>query len=236
MSAEIAIMQPTYLPWIGYFAMIDRVDRFVYLDSVQFARRSWQQRNRIKTANGELMLSVPVLSKGKRDQTIAEAAVDWDSGFAAKHARSIEAAYRAAPFFAEHFEPLRAKLAEPVPSLGDYTIGLIEFLCGRFGIDTPRIRSSSLKSEGQKAELLAAICTELGAGRYLSAPGSREYIEESHAFGRAKVAVDYHEYSHPAYTQGAGAFLPYMAAIDLLFHCGGEAGLRVIRQGVTSQQ
>jgi hypothetical protein len=236
MSAEIAIMQPTYLPWIGYFAMIDRVDRFVYLDSVQFAKRSWQQRNRIKTANGELMLSVPVLSKGKREQTIAEAQIDWGGGFAEKYARSIEHAYRSAPHFAEHFEPLKAKLSEQAPSLADYTIGLIDFLCGRFGITTPRERSSSLRAEGQKAELLAAICKELSAGRYLSAPGSREYIEESDAFERAGVVVNYHEYTHPAYPQGAGDFLPYMAAIDLLFHCGSEAGLRIIRQGVSRNQ
>jgi hypothetical protein len=174
MSCEIAIMQPTYLPWIGYFAMIDRVDRFVYLDSVQFAKRSWQQRNRIKAAQGELMLTVPVLSKGQRDQTIAEAQIDWDSGFAVKYVRSIESAYRAAPHFAEHFEPLKAKLSDKVPSLADYTIGLIDFLCDCFGITTPRERSSKLAATGQKADLLAAICSELGAARYLSAPGSRE--------------------------------------------------------------
>jgi len=234
MSTEIAIMQPTYLPWIGYLAMIDRVDRFVYLDSVQFARRSWQQRNRIKTANGELMLSVPVLSKGKREQTIAEAQIDWDSGFAAKYARTIESAYRNAPCFSQYFEPFKAKLTEQAPSLADYTIGLIEFLCESFGITTPRERSTNLSATGQKAELLAAICTELGASRYLSAPGSREYIEESDAFSRAGVTVAYHEYTHPVYPQGAGEFLPYMAAADLLFHCGGEGGLRIIRQGVAS--
>ncbi len=236
MSSEIAIMQPTYLPWIGYLAMIDRVDRFVYLDSVQFAKRSWQQRNRIKTPQGELMLSVPVLSKGKRDQTIAQAQVDWDSGFAAKYTRSIESAYRSAPHFAEYFEPLRTVLTSSAPSLADYTIGLIDFLCERFGIETPRERSSDLKSTGQKADLLAAICTELKANRYLSAPGSREYIEESDAFGQAGVAVNYHEYEHPVYPQGADDFLPYMAAIDLLFHCGGEAGLQIIRQGVRGNQ
>jgi hypothetical protein len=235
MPSEVAIMQPTYLPWIGYFAMIDRVDRFVYLDSVQFAKRSWQQRNRIKTPNGELILTVPVLSKGKRDQTIAEAQIDWDSGFAAKHVRSIESAYRGAPHFAQYFEPLKAKLSRQAPSLADYTIGLIDFLCESFGITTPRERSSNLKAAGQKAELLAAISNELRANRYLSAPGSREYIEESDAFERAGVAVNYHEYTHPTYPQGAGDFLPYMAAIDLLFHCGGEAGLRIIRQGVSGK-
>jgi hypothetical protein len=232
MPAEIAIMQPTYLPWIGYLAMIDRVDAFVYLDSVQFAKRSWQQRNRIKTARGELMLTIPVLSKGKREQTIVEAQIDWDSGFAEKHARSIETAYRTAPYFARYFEPMRLRIMSNAPSLADYTIGLIEFLCDSFGIRTPRERSSSMKARGQKAELLASICVELGSSRYLSAPGSREYIEQSDAFSTAGVSVVYHEYAHPVYPQGPGDFLPYMAAIDLLFQCGGEDGRNIIRRGL----
>jgi hypothetical protein len=232
MGIEVAIMQPTYLPWIGYLAMIDRVDRFIYLDSVQFARRSWQQRNRIKSAHGELMLTIPVISKGRRDQLISETSILWTDGFAPKHTRAIEAAYRQSPFFEKYFGDLKAVLLKEQPSLADYTIGLIEFLCGAFGVTTPRIRSSSLGVEGQKASLLASICKEVGASSYLSAPGSQEYIEESDAFERASVSVRYHRYNHPEYPQGKGAFLPHMAAIDLLFHCGGDEGLKVLRQGV----
>ena len=78
----LAVMQPTFLPWVGYFALMDRVDRFVFLDDVQFDKRSWQQRNRIKTANGPLWLTVPVLTKGRRDQTIAEVQIQPDARFA----------------------------------------------------------------------------------------------------------------------------------------------------------
>ena len=232
MGLEVAIMQPTYLPWIGYLAMIDRVDQFIYLDSVQFARRSWQQRNPIKTANGELMLTIPVSSKGRRDQLISETSVLWTSGFAPKHVRAIEAAYRQAPFFETYFGGLKSALLKEQPSLADYTIGLIEFLCEAFNIVTPRQRSSNLAAEGQKASLLAALCREVGGSSYLSAPGSQEYIEESDAFKRATVSVRYHRYDHPVYSQGKGEFMPYMAAIDLLFHCGGDEGLRVLSQGV----
>lgn len=235
MSIEVAIMQPTYLPWIGYFAMIDRVDRFVYLDTVQFTRRSWQQRNRIKTAQGELMLTVPVLSKGRREQSIADVQIDRESGFAAKHVRSIETAYRKAAYFDRYFDALRTQITADIPALADYTIGITEYLCDSFGIETPRERSSSMKARGQKAELLALTCVELGAGRYLSAPGSRDYIEASDAFDKAGVTVAYHEYAHPGYPQSGGEFLPYLAAIDLLFHCGGEEALRLIRQGVSGR-
>lgn len=229
---NVAIMQPTYLPWIGYLAMIDRVDRFIYLDSVQFARRSWQQRNRIRSGDGELMLTVPVFSKGLRDQTIAQTQVDWASGFARKHLKSIETVYRRTPYFEQYFEPLRVKYTQEAATLADFTIGLIDFLCGAFGIQTPCERSSGLPGEGQQAELLASICKSVGASQYLSAPGSRDYIEQSHAFERAGVTVRYHEYEHPTYPQGAGPFLPHMAAIDLLFCCGGQDGLEILRRGV----
>ena len=81
----IAIMQPTYLPWLGYFDLIDRSDILVFLDSVQFDKRSWQQRNRIKTPNGELMLTVPVLTKGKFDQKICDVMIDQSQNFEKKH-------------------------------------------------------------------------------------------------------------------------------------------------------
>lgn len=232
MALSAAIMQPTYLPWIGYLAMIDRVDQFVYLDAVQFARRSWQQRNRIRAAHGEILLTIPVYSKGRRDQTIAETEIDWDGGFCDKHIRSIELAYRKTPHFGAYFDSLCTLLRSRKPHLADYTISIIDWMCGVFGIDTPRCRSSALDATGEKAELLASICAELGAQTYVSAPGSRDYIMESDAFQRAGVDVVYHEYDHPSYSQGRGDFLPYMSAIDLLFHKGGEEGLRLIRSGV----
>lgn len=226
-------MQPTYLPWIGYFAMIDRADEFIYLDSVQFARRSWQQRNRIKTAQGELMLTIPVQKKGMRDQPISETQIDISSGFGVKHWRSIEGAYRNAPHFAAHAAALERHFAASAANLADFNIGLIETLCDIFGIDTPRRRSSGMASRGSKADLLAALCREAGADRYLSAPGSREYIEETHAFEQAGVTLEYHLYQHPVYAQGNGEFLPYMAAIDSLFHLGAQEALAAMRAGVS---
>lgn len=228
----VAIMQPTYLPWIGYFAMIDQVDEFIYLDSVQFARRSWQQRNRIKTAQGEMMLTIPVLNKGFRDQTLAETVIAADSNFGQKHWRSIEAAYGRAPHFAAYAPAFAPLFADPPARLADFTIDLIDTICGIFGITTPRRRSSTMISQGSKADLLANLCREAGAERYLSAPGSRDYIEASTAFADLGVDVDYHGYEHPVYPQGKGDFLPYMAAIDLLFQQGAERGLDMLRAGV----
>ena len=99
---RIAIMQPTYLPWMGYFAMIDQVDIFIIFDSVQFSKRSWQQRNQINTANGPAWLTVPVLSKGKRGQLINEVKIDTTSNFHKSHILLIENNYSRAPYFLEY--------------------------------------------------------------------------------------------------------------------------------------
>lgn len=226
----IAIMQPTYLPWIGYFGMIDRADGFVFLDSVQFARRSWQQRNRIKTANGVQMLTVPVLKKGAREQAIAEAPIDAPARCAEKHRRALEHAYGKAPCFKDYAGGLFEVLEGGHEKLADLNIGLIRWLCGAFGITADFARSSEMPAEGSKADLLANLCSGLGGEVYLSAPGSADYIEESDAFERAGITVAYHHYEHPAYSQLHGNFEPYMSAIDLLFNLGPES-LACIRSG-----
>ena len=137
--------------------MIDYVDKFIYLDSVQFARRSWQQRNRIKSVNGELMMTVPVFSKGMRGQVIHETQIDLSTNFGVKHWRSIETAYKKAPYFSMHAEKLAKHFLSPPASLADFNISLIETLCGVFGISTPRQRSSSMFTFGAKSELLAGL-------------------------------------------------------------------------------
>jgi hypothetical protein len=227
----VAIMQPTYLPWIGYFAMIDRVDKFIFLDSVQFARRSWQQRNRIKLDGREFMLTVPVLAKGRRDQTITDVEIDPAAAFAHQHVATIRQAYAKAPFFAEYADDLVAIFTCGHGSLSELNIALISWLMSVFGISTPVARSSWFKAQGHKADLLANICREIGADTYLSAPASAQYIEDSNAFAELDIAVLFHTYDHPVYAQGREPFLPYMSAIDLLFHAGPQS-LSILRSGV----
>lgn len=227
----VAIMQPTYLPWMGYFGLMDRVDTFVLLDCVQFARRSWQQRNQIKTAQGAQWLSVPVLSKGLRDQAIRDVQVQPDAGFPGKHVRGITDAYGKARFFADHAAGLFRLLEAGTTNLAEMTCALIDQLRQEFAITTPLVMASSLHPDGAKANLLAAICHRLGATRYLSPPGSRVYLDDSRAFEELGIEVAYFTYQHPEYPQLHGPFLPYMSAIDLLFNCGADS-LSVIRSGV----
>lgn len=231
---SIAIMQPTYLPWIGYLAMVDRVDEFVFLDSVQFARRSWQQRNKIRNSNGqELMLTIPVEKRGLRDQRIDEAHIQYGPDFPEGHIRAITANYGRSPHFSRYAPELFDLLRAETAGLADLTIALTRWLMTAFGIATPTLRSRDIPAGGQKAELLADLCLRRDAGHYVSAPGSQGYLNESDAMQRRGIAISYHHYRHPEYAQGKQPFLSHLGAIDLLFHCGGSDGLVILRSGVT---
>jgi hypothetical protein len=227
---RVAIMQPTYLPWSGYFGLMRSVDLFIFLDSVQFARRSWQQRNQIKTANGAQWLTVPVISKGKRDQRIDEVEIDPAAQFAAAHTRTIELTYRKASAYAAAAPEIIAELTTPQIKLVELTIGIIQKIQALLGIETPVLRASAMHGVGTKAELLASLCREVGATEYVSPPGSQEYVDESDAFERAGIPVRYFNFQHPEYPQLFGDFLPYMSCIDLLFNCG-DRSLGLIESG-----
>lgn len=229
---RIAISQPTYLPWLGYFDLIDQVDTFVFLDTVQFEKRSWQQRNRIKLPTGLSFLTVPVAVKGHFDQTIVEADIA-EPGFWETHLRSIEMNYRRAPFFEEHFEGL-SKVFQGIPeshSLADLNIRLVQWFCEVFCIKTTMRRSSEMNLPGRRSELLVTLCQSLSADYYLSALGSAVYLcEDLHLFSDAGIEVGFQHYEHPEYRQLFPPFVPYASALDLLFNEGSEA-MAIIRTG-----
>jgi hypothetical protein len=228
---RVAIMQPTYLPWIGYFGLMDSVDLFIFLDNVQFSRRTWQQRNQIKTPQGMQWLSIPVSSKGKREQLIMDVEIDEASKFQNDHIKAIKLNYQKCPFYQEYsaglFDVYERRKSN---KLIDLTIPLISFFADKLGIKTPILRSSSLDSIGIKADLLASICMEVGATEYVSPPGSRAYLDESDAFAKCGIVQSYFSFRHPSYPQINGEFISNMAAIDLIFNCGSES-LNIIRDG-----
>jgi len=227
---KVAIMQPTYLPWCGYFALIDTVDVFVLLDTVQFTRRSWQQRNRIKTANGPSWLTVPVISKGKRDQRICDVQVDTTRDFPANHIKSLTHNYSNTAYFAEYGPSLLEILGRGHAQLAALTIDLIRLLSSMFELKTPILLASDIEHTGAKAELLASICTRVGGDTYISPPGSKVYLDESNALERQSIDLRYFQYDHPVYEQLYGDFIPYLSAIDLLFNAG-PASQNIIRSG-----
>jgi hypothetical protein len=227
----IAIMQPTYLPWAGYFGLMESVDEFIILDTVQFARRSWQQRNQIKTPQGPIWLTVPVLSKGQRDQWISDVAIDTERSFARDHIRSLEHNYRAAPYFDPYAARLFRILDYNYAKLATLTGDLIVEIRSILDITTPMKWASEFGTVGAKADLLADLAVKTGATRYISPPGSRDYLDESSAFARVGIEVGYFEYKHPIYRQLHGEFVSHMSVVDLILNTGPDSPA-IMRQGI----
>lgn len=225
-------MQPTFLPWVGYFDLIDRVEAFVLLDNVQFEKQSWQQRNQIRTAKDLEWLSVPVLHSGHSGQLICDTRIA-NIQFITKHLKTIELNYRRAEFFKEYFQEFEACLNEAGATckLADLNLRLIRWVVQKLGITTPLFVNSETGCEGKRSGLLVGICQHLGASQYLSPVGSAEYLREDRSqFEQAGIQVWLHGYEHPVYRQLYTPFMPYACVLDLLFNEGPRA-LEIIRSG-----
>jgi hypothetical protein len=229
-----AIMQPTYLPWIGYFALMDMADVFVFLDDVQLSKQSWQTRNRIKSEAGkELMLSVPVRHAG--NQPIKDVEIDG-AHWIAKHLKSFEQNYRKAPHFAEAMTLYEPVLRSESAKLCDLNTALISGIADRLGISGKRINSSEIaEKSADRRDRLVDICKQVGADTYLSPAGAAGYLNEDDGeaqFAAKGMTLLYQRYEHPYYPQVNGAFLPYMCVLDLIANVGIAQAATVIRSGI----
>jgi hypothetical protein len=223
-------MQPTYLPWIGYFGMMHRVDVFVLLDSVQFERRSWQQRNRINTAGGPLVLTVPVITAGRGRQKIVDVEIDTSRRFEIKHLMSMSRGYAKSPYYGCYLEELTTIYDRGYRYIAELNIALIEWIRRKLCISVQIERSSRIAAGGKRIELLVNICKALNATHYLSPPGSRVYLNGDPSFAENGIALSYHDFEHPAYRQPYSPFAPYLSAVDLLFNEGPDS-LSIIQTG-----
>lgn len=217
----VAIMQPTYLPWLGWFDLMDQADVFVMLDDVQFERHSWQHRNRIKGSQGEIMLTVPVRRTGLAT-TILEAQVS-DTEAVRRHLTTILQCYARAAGLAPARDELEGLYASPDTTLVNVLMPLIRWLASQLAIDTPVLRSSELGVAGRKDELVRAICDSVGATRYLATAGSADYMAAGNAFDDGRIEVSYHNYQPATYSQLHGAFIPRLSALDAVLNLGREA-------------
>ena len=217
---RIAIHQPQFLPWLGYLDKIDRADLFVLLDSVQFKKNEWQNRNRIRTAQGSQWLTVPVLHDF--GQPIKDVRINQTTDWRAKHLRAVEMHYAQAA----HREPvlagLRALYQQSWDRLADLNVAVLRWLLGEFGITTPLRLSSDMQLPEEPTERLIGICRTVGATSYLAGAGARDYMDFK-KFEAAGMAVEVQDFHHPVYRQCYEPFIPGMAAIDLLLTCGGQS-------------
>jgi hypothetical protein len=225
---KVAIQQPTYLPWLGYFEQIARADVFVFLDIVQFEHRSWQNRNRLKTVAGDVFwLSVPVtdlpLDTPIKDVTIAAANKSWRK----KHLGSIRANLGSAPYFKQYFPIIEQWLTTDYTLLADLNIAGIMAMVELLKIETRILRASDLPVEGARSDLVLSICRALNANEYYSAAGSKSYLDTA-LLAEHGITTTFQEWVHPAYEQGSSPFVPQLAAIDALMHVGADAARRFI--------
>ena len=222
-SKRVAIVQSSYIPWKGYFDIINSVDEFILYDDVQYTKRDWRNRNRIKTASGLRWLTIPVQVKGRYLQRIDETEVS-DPGWARSHWSALVQSYSAAPFFASYraqFEELY--LARDAVRLSLINRRFIEAACQVLGITTRLRWSTDYPAHGTKTERLVSLCTAAGATTYVSGPSARAYIEEEQ-FRRAGVELSYVDYSgYPEYSQLYPPFEHAVTILDLIFSAGESA-------------
>lgn len=226
---SVAVLQPSWLPWLGYFDLIDRVDVFVLYDNVQFDKHGWRNRNRIKTASGEQWLTVPVRHGGRFGQTVGDVEIDGQGGWQKKHRASIVQNYRRAPFFEAYWPELDGLLSQPWPQLAPLNLGFIRMACRWLGITTPIVPASELSVAGDRNQRLVALCAALGASHFVSTDAARAYLDLG-LFGAQGVSVEWQSYRHPVYRQLYGDFISHLSVIDLLFNHG-PASLAIIRRG-----
>jgi len=220
--STLVVLQPSYLPWLGYFDQMAKANAFVWYDDVQFAKHGWRNRNRIKSPKGPLWLTVPVLHTGRALQSINSVEIDDRQPWAEKHLRSIEQSYARAPFRDSLLPRLSKILLQPWKRLVDLNIATTKWLAEEFAITTPLYRSSALAIEGNRNERLINFCRHFGATRYISGDAARAYLDVE-AFAAAGIEVIWHSYRHPEYPQLHGAFVPQLSAIDLLLNVGPSA-------------
>lgn len=221
---SMAMHQPNYVPWLGYFHKLASCDVFVHLDVVQYPRgQSFGARNRIKTPNGVAWLTIPVSRPSGREGKVTYAEVGFaDAGWQAKHLKTVEMSYRRAPFFDAVFALYEAGLGAG-PSLLDVNLALIKSFAGYIGITSRQARLSDLLEEfGQRNELVIDICRALEADVYVSGTGGGKEYGDPDLLAQHGIELRFDEYSPPEYAQLWDSFEPSLSILDALFNCGAE--------------
>lgn len=232
-NKKIAILQSNYIPWKGVFDMINKVDVFVFHEDVQFTKQDWRTRNKIKTVNGSVWLTIPV-KKVSVDAKIFEVQIFNDVGnkvFYKKHYNAILEHYSKAPFFKQNkFLLEKIYLEKKWENLSEFNIYTTKLISDFLGIKTEFINSKDLNLGGKKTDKLISICQKLGADHYLSGPSAKNYIEQN-KFDAAGIELEYMRYDgYKQYQQLHGDFDDYVSVLDVILNCGDRAAEYIFRE------
>ncbi len=217
----VTIHQPEHLPWLGFFHKLYHAEQVVLLDNVQFRKNYFQNRNRILTTSGRQWLTVPVLSKGRSTAPIDQIPINEAVNWRRKYLETLRQSYRRHPYFPVYAPDIEGILHHKWENLVDLNMAIIELFLKALGSQRQLIRASELFVQGNRSNLLLAICQEMGADIYLSGPSGEEYLDEE-IFHDAGIGVCYHEFHHPTYLQAnwSGPFISSLSTVDLLFNVG----------------
>lgn len=226
--------QPVYLPWLGLFHKIALAETFCLFEEVQYLKRDWNNRNKIKTANGVIWLTVPVHTKGHRQKTIKEIEINNTLRWKEKHWKSIRLAYCKSQYwkeYADFFEDMYKRDWIYLARLAEYQIcNILKFL----GISVMFTRDSQHNFTGKSSTLVLSMCKDLGASTYIFGAMGNDYAQQN-SFDKAGIKLHFQDYHHPVYPQLYGDFVSHLSIIDLLFNVGGSA-LEVVMSGNVSKK
>ncbi|MBI5873346.1 MAG: WbqC family protein [Candidatus Omnitrophica bacterium] len=226
-----SVHQPQYLPWLGFFDKIDKSDAFVFLDDVQYKHREYQNRNKVRTKDGWIWLTVPV--KFYRGDKIRDVRIDNSRDWRTQHLKSLKSWYSHAEHFDKYFSFFESLYKKEWDRLCGLNVAIIEFLLESLAIKKPVYFESELNAGGEKTQRIINIGKKLKADVYLSGAGGRDYLEEN-KFSESNIGLRYQDFVHPVYRQQflkeKEDFIPYMSVVDLMFN-EGERSLGIIRGG-----
>lgn len=215
---KATIHQPEYLPWLGFFDRIKKADVFVLLDTVGYQKNGFINRNRIKTKDGAKWLTVPVQGRSP-NKKINEIKIDNSKPWQKTLLSLIKENYKQAPYFEKHFPFFEETFSKKWEKVADLDEHLLRSTMDFFGISVRVVKSSNVKTEGVKSDLLISILKQLRASTYISGIGAKDYMDLE-LFKKNNIEVVFNEFVHPVYPQQFGDFLPQMSVIDFLFNCG----------------
>lgn len=227
-SSNAAIMQPTYLPWSGYFGLIGSVNNFVFLDDVQISLPSWQNRNRIMSKDGPLYLTLPATIKSVDSKLIRDIPLICENKIKQKHLEAIRHSYRKAAFFEPVFSIMLEVYSRSHIYISNLNMDLIRTFSDALGYKTEFHLSSDINVKGSRSEKLVNLLNYLKSDSYYSPIGSREYIERDGLFASLNFPVLFQNFVPEPYPQLFYGFTPYLSAIDMFFCLGFEESKRLI--------
>ncbi|MDF0651642.1 MAG: WbqC family protein [Nitrospira sp.] len=217
---RVAIHQPQFLPWLGYLDKIDQADTFIMLDTVQFKKNEWQNRNRIRTAKGWQWLTVPVLQQfGQRiDEVLINPTASWKT----QHLRALDMHYARAPYRDLYLSELRDLYLRPWSRLSDLNKATVQWLIQAYGITTPVHCATEYEARDEPTDRLIDLCRAVGATEYLAGAGAEHYMDKPR-FESSGVLLEIQVFHHPIYRQMYEPFEPNMSSLDLLLMQGPDA-------------